>query len=73
MGLVDMPGDESNPRREYSRSAPSRSPKSVGRIAPSLGEYGDHKHFSALGEYPQSCISIHRCYKRYRDGAMRGA
>src|SRR5215203_6547858 len=43
------------------------------RIAPSFGYYGDCKHLSALGEYPQSCISIHRCYKRYRDGAERGA
>jgi hypothetical protein len=60
-------------RREYSRSAPSRSPKSVGRIAPSFGYYGDYKHLSALGEYPQSRISIHRCYKRYQGGAERGA
>jgi hypothetical protein len=34
-----------------------------GRIAPSFRYYGDYKHFSVLGEYPQSCISIHRCYK----------
>jgi hypothetical protein len=34
-----------------------------GRIAPSFGDYGDYKHLSALGEYPQSRISIHRCYK----------
>ena len=33
------------------------------RIAPSFGYYGDYKHLSALGEYPQSGISIHRCYK----------
>src|SRR5918993_1118644 len=33
------------------------------RIAPSFGYYGDYKHLSALGEYPQSRISIHRCYK----------
>jgi hypothetical protein len=33
------------------------------RIAPSFGDYGDYKHLSALGEYPQSCISIHQCYK----------
>jgi hypothetical protein len=33
------------------------------RIALSFGDYGDYKHLSALGEYPQSRISIHRCYK----------
>jgi hypothetical protein len=37
------------------------------RIAPSFGDYGDYNHLSAylsaLGEYPQSRISIHRCYK----------
>jgi hypothetical protein len=42
------------------------------RIAPSFRYYGDYKHLSALGEYPQSRISIHRCYKRYRGGAERG-
>jgi hypothetical protein len=42
------------------------------RIAPSFGYYGDYKHLSALREYPQSRISIHRCYKRYRGGAERG-
>jgi hypothetical protein len=48
---------ESNP-------APSRSPKRVWtRIAPSFGDYGDYNHLSALGAYPQSRISIHRCYK----------
>jgi hypothetical protein len=34
-----------------------------GRIAASFGYYGDYKHLSALGAYPQSRISIHRCYK----------
>src|SRR5215207_11597602 len=43
------------------------------RIAPSFGDYDDYKHLSALREYPQSCISIHQCYKRYRGGAERGA
>jgi hypothetical protein len=43
------------------------------RIAPSFGDYGHHKHLFALGEHPQSRISIHRCYKRYRGGAMRVA
>src|SRR5918993_26831 len=43
------------------------------RIAPSFGDHGDCKHLSALGEYPQSRISIHWCYKRYRGGAERGA
>ncbi len=43
------------------------------RIAPSFGDYGDYKHLSALGEYPQSRISIHRCYKLCRGGAERGA
>jgi hypothetical protein len=33
------------------------------RSAPSFGYYGDYTHFSVLGEHPQSCISIHRCYK----------
>ena len=33
------------------------------RIAPSFGDYGDYQHLSALGAYPRSCISIHRCYK----------
>ena len=33
------------------------------RIAPSFGDYGDYKHLSALGEYPQFRISIHQCYK----------
>src|SRR5215203_7195473 len=43
------------------------------RIAPSFGDYGDYKHLSALGEYPQFRISIHQCYKQYRGGAERGA
>ena len=38
------------------------------RIAPSFGDYGDYKHLSALGEYPQFRISIHQCYKQYRGG-----
>jgi hypothetical protein len=48
-----------------SNPAPSRpDPLKVwARIAPSFGYYGDYKHLSALGEYPQSRISIHRCYK----------
>jgi len=41
----------------------------VGRIALSFGYYGDYNHLSASGEYPQSRISIHRCYKRCRGGA----
>src|SRR5215211_8862448 len=53
--------------------APSRSPKrSVGRIAPSFGYYGGCRHLFAAEEHPQSCISIHRCYKLKRGGAMRG-
>jgi hypothetical protein len=44
-----------------------------GRIAPSLGDYSDYKHLSALGEYPRSRISIHRCYKLWRGEAERGA
>jgi hypothetical protein len=32
-------------------------------IAPSFEYYSDYKNLSALGEYPQSRISIHRCYK----------
>src|SRR5919112_6389063 len=55
------------------RFAPTRSPRSVGRIAPSLGYYGDYKHWYAAGNHPQSCISIQWCYKRYRGGAMRSA
>src|SRR5215211_3200535 len=55
------------------RFAPSQSPKSVGRIAPSFGYYGVCKQMFVAGEHPQSCISIHRCYKRYRGGAMQGA
>ena len=43
------------------------------RIAPSFGDYGDYRHLSASGEHPQSCISIHRCYKLWRGGAERGA
>jgi hypothetical protein len=55
---MDMQGDESNP------APPRPDPLRVwARIAPSFGDYGAHKHLSALGEYPQSCISIHRCYK----------
>jgi hypothetical protein len=58
---------------EPGRAEPRPDPLRVWvRIAPSFGYYGDYKHLSALGEYPQSCISIHRCYKRNRDGAMRG-
>ena len=34
------------------------------RIALSFGDYGDQEHLSALGEYPQLRISIHRRYKR---------
>jgi transposase len=26
----------------------------------------------AVGEHPESRISIQRCYKRYRDGAWQG-
>jgi hypothetical protein len=65
---MDMQGDESNP-------APPRPDPLRGwaMIAPSSGYYGDCKHMSALGEYPQSRISIHRCYKLYRGGAERGA
>jgi hypothetical protein len=49
---------ESNP------APPRPDPLRVwGRIAPSFGDYGDCKHLSALGAYPQSRISIHRCYK----------
>src|SRR5215218_5789910 len=55
------------------RLAPSRSPKkSVGRIASSFGYYGGCRHLFAPGEHPQSCISIHRCYKLKQGGAMRG-
>jgi hypothetical protein len=43
------------------------------RIAPSFGYYGGCKHLYALGAYSQFRISIHRCYKRYRGGAERGA
>jgi hypothetical protein len=55
---MDMQRDESNP-------APPRPDllRVRARIAPSFGHYDDYKHLSALGEYPQSCISIHRCYK----------
>src|SRR5215212_2744725 len=58
-----------------SNLAPPRPdpPRVWARIAPSFGDYGDYKRLSALGEHPQSCISIHRCYKRYRGGAERGA
>jgi len=53
-----MHRDESNP------ALPRPDPLRVwGRIAPSFGYYGDYKHLSELGEYPQSRISIHRCYK----------
>jgi hypothetical protein len=45
------------------RFAPSRSAKSVRRIAPSFGYYSVCKHLFAVGEHPQLCISIHRCYK----------
>jgi hypothetical protein len=46
------------------RFALFRSPKkSVGRVAPSFGYYGICKHSFAEGVHPQSCISIHRCYK----------
>jgi hypothetical protein len=55
---MDMQGDESNP------APPRPDPLRVwGRIAPSFGYYGDYKHLCALGEYPQTRISIHRCYK----------
>jgi hypothetical protein len=36
-------------------------------------DYGDCRHLSALGEYPQFRIFILRCYKLQRGGAMRGA
>ena len=45
------------------RFAPSRTPKSVGRIAPSCGYHGESRHLFAAEEHPRSCISIHRCYK----------
>jgi hypothetical protein len=65
---MDMQADESNP------APPRPAPLRVwARIALSLGDYGECRHLSALGEYPQSCISIHRCYKLYRGGAERGA
>ena len=55
---MDMHGDEGNP------APPRPDPLRVwARIAPSFGDYDDYKRLSALGEYPQSCISIHRCYK----------
>ena len=65
---MDIHGDESNP------APPRPDPRRVwARIAPSFGDYGDYKHFSVLGEYPQSRISIHRRYKRYRGTAERSA
>jgi hypothetical protein len=59
------------------RAEPQPDPLRVGvRIAPSFRYYGNYKHFSALGEYPQSCISIHRRYKlqrrRGRTGRLEG-
>jgi hypothetical protein len=49
---------ESNP------APPRPDPLGVwAKIAPSFGDNGDYRHLSALEEYPQSRISIHRCYK----------
>jgi hypothetical protein len=59
---------------EPERAEPRPDPLRVsGRIAPSFGDFGDYKHLSASGEYPQSRISILRCYKRYRGRSERGA
>jgi hypothetical protein len=41
----------------------------AGRWAFSL----DYELTFVVGAHPQTRISIHRCYKRYRAGAMRGA
>jgi hypothetical protein len=34
-----------------------------GRITPSLGDYGGCKRLFPVEGHPQTCISIHQCYK----------
>jgi hypothetical protein len=60
-------------RREYSRSAPPRSPKSVGKDRSVLRVLWPLQTFVCVREYPQIRISIHRCYKLWRGGAERVA
>jgi hypothetical protein len=64
---MDMQGDESDP------APPRPDPLRVWRrIAPSFGYHGVYKHLFVIEGHPQTRISIHRCYKQYRGGAMRG-
>jgi hypothetical protein len=52
--------------------APAASPKRC-TTRGMVCAYTNYKHLFAAGEHPRSCIFIPRCYKRCRDGPLRGA